>query len=66
MHYALFISAGIDSSRYTLRFVLMHMAQHPEIQKKVQDEIDSVVCRLQRNFLYQKCLGLSIAIAAVI
>jgi len=44
----------------------MHMAQHPEIQKKVQDEIDSVVCRLQSNFLYQKCLGFIISIAAII
>jgi len=66
MHYALYISAGVDTSRYTLRFVLMHMAQHPEIQKKVQDEIDSVVCRFQSNFLYQKCLGFIIFIAAII
>lgn len=35
--------AGIDTSRLTLRYAILHMAVYPEIQSKVQDEIDSVV-----------------------
>jgi len=38
-----FVSAGIDTSRFTLRFAVMHMAKYPEIQRKVQEEIDNVV-----------------------
>jgi len=37
------ISAGIDTSRYTLRFALLHMMAFPDIQAKVQDELDQVV-----------------------
>lgn len=35
--------AGIDTSRLTLRFALLHMAAYPDIQAKVQEEIDRVV-----------------------
>lgn len=35
--------AGIDTSRWTLRYALLHMAAYPDIQAKVQKEIDSVV-----------------------
>ena len=38
-----FVSAGIDTSRMTIRWALLHMAVYPEIQAKVQEEIDSVV-----------------------
>ena len=38
-----FISAGIDTSRLTLRWALLHMVAYPNIQKKVQEEIDKVV-----------------------
>ena len=38
-----FLTAGIDTSRLTLRWALYHMAVYPEIQAKVQEEIDSVV-----------------------
>ena len=37
------IAGGIDTSRYSLRFALLHMAAYPDIQKKVQAEIDSVI-----------------------
>lgn len=35
--------AGIDTSRMTLRWALLHMVAYPEIQAKVQEEIDRVV-----------------------
>ena len=35
--------SGIDTSRLTLRYALLHMAVYPEIQSKVQEEIDRVV-----------------------
>ena len=36
-------SAGLDTSRFTIQFALLHMAAYPEIQKKVREEIDNVV-----------------------
>ena len=33
----------MDTSRFTLRFAVLHMAAYPDIQKKVQAEIDRVV-----------------------
>ncbi|XP_060558042.1 steroid 17-alpha-hydroxylase/17,20 lyase-like [Ruditapes philippinarum] len=35
--------AGIDTSRFTLRFALLHMVAFPDIQGKVQEEIDNAV-----------------------
>lgn len=35
--------AGIDTSRLSLRFAILHMVAYPEIQRKVQDEVDRVV-----------------------
>lgn len=35
--------AGIDTSRLTLRWAILHMAAYPEIQTKVQEEIDRVI-----------------------
>ena len=46
MPHAIFFSAGIDTTRLTLRFALLHMATYPEIQAKVQEEIDRVVGKL--------------------
>ncbi|WAR13178.1 CP17A-like protein [Mya arenaria] len=37
--------AGVDTSRLTLRFALLHMAAYPDIQAKTQEEIDRVVGR---------------------
>ncbi|XP_060566927.1 steroid 17-alpha-hydroxylase/17,20 lyase-like [Ruditapes philippinarum] len=37
--------AGVDTSRFTLRFALLHMVAFPDIQQKVQEEIDNVVGR---------------------
>ncbi|KAK7090042.1 steroid 17-alpha-hydroxylase/17,20 lyase-like [Littorina saxatilis] len=34
--------AGVDSSRLTLDWALLYMAGHPDIQKRAQEEIDSV------------------------
>ena len=45
-HAIYFFSAGIDTTRLTLRFALLHMATYPEIQAKVQEEIDRVVGKL--------------------
>ncbi|XP_046563710.1 steroid 17-alpha-hydroxylase/17,20 lyase-like [Haliotis rubra] len=36
-------SAGIDTTRNTLHWCLLAMALHPDIQKKVQEEVDSVI-----------------------
>ncbi|WAR13174.1 CP17A-like protein [Mya arenaria] len=37
--------AGVDTSRMTLRFALLHMAAYPDIQAIAQEEIDRVVGR---------------------
>ena len=37
------VSAGIDTSRITLYFVIRYMAGLPDIQKKVHEELDKVV-----------------------
>ncbi|XP_072032639.1 cytochrome P450 2J4-like [Amphiura filiformis] len=37
--------AGTDTSANTIRWALLYMIQYPQIQKKVQEEIDSVVGR---------------------
>ncbi|VDI54487.1 Hypothetical predicted protein [Mytilus galloprovincialis] len=37
------VPAGIDTSRVTLGFAVRYMAGLPEIQSKVQEEIDRVV-----------------------
>ena len=39
----IFYIAGIDTSRLSLRFAILHMVAYPEIQKKVQEEVDRVV-----------------------
>ena len=38
-------SAGTDTTRTTLYWLVEYMAMYPEIQKKMQDEIDSVMGR---------------------
>ena len=35
--------AGIDTSRLSLRYAILHMVAYPDIQTKVQEEIDMVV-----------------------
>ncbi|XP_060575779.1 steroid 17-alpha-hydroxylase/17,20 lyase-like [Ruditapes philippinarum] len=35
--------AGIDTTRYTLKGAILHMVAFPDIQEKVQEEIDRVV-----------------------
>ncbi|XP_067683803.1 steroid 17-alpha-hydroxylase/17,20 lyase-like isoform X1 [Haliotis asinina] len=37
------LAAGIDTSRNTLHWCLLAMALHPDIQNKVQEEVDSVI-----------------------
>ncbi|GAB6023743.1 hypothetical protein CHUAL_008499 [Chamberlinius hualienensis] len=37
------IAAGTDTSATTLTWAALYMAKYPEIQKKVQDEIDQVI-----------------------
>ena len=36
-------TAGTDTSRYTLMWVLIYMARNPECQKMLQDEINEIV-----------------------
>ncbi|XP_070557227.1 cytochrome P450 2U1-like [Ptychodera flava] len=40
-----FFRAGADTTNTTLRWTLMFMVSHPEIQKKVHNEIDEVIGR---------------------
>lgn len=40
------ISAGIDTSRITIYFAIRYMAGLPDIQSKVQEEIDRVVGKI--------------------
>ncbi|XP_075396066.1 cytochrome P450 2J2-like [Tenrec ecaudatus] len=40
--------AGTETTATTLRWALLYMAIHPEIQEKVQAEIDRVIGRLQK------------------
>ena len=49
------ISGGIDTSRYSLRFALLHMAAYPDIQEKVQAEIDSVIGMLNKKRILHEC-----------
>ena len=37
--------AGTDTSRMTLWWVILYMAKYPEIQAKMQQEIDAVIGR---------------------
>ncbi|XP_046563662.1 cytochrome P450 1A5-like [Haliotis rubra] len=37
------VGAGIDTTRNTLHWALLAMALNPDIQKKVQEEVDSVI-----------------------
>ena len=37
------VPAGTDTSRQTLKFAILHMIMLPDIQAKVQEEIDKVV-----------------------
>ena len=48
--------AGIDTSRLSLRFAILHMVANPEIQKKVQEEVDRVVGTVNVFFLFHFCL----------
>ena len=35
--------AGIQATRHTLRYAILHMVAYPDIQSKVQDELDAVI-----------------------
>ncbi|XP_072045919.1 cytochrome P450 2J5-like [Amphiura filiformis] len=37
--------AGVETTSTTLRWAFLYMITHPEIQKRIQDEIDSVIGR---------------------
>jgi len=37
------ILAGDDTSSTTLRWILFHLANHPNVQSRLQEEVDSVV-----------------------
>ena len=52
---SLLIQGGTETSRLTFRYLLLHMAAYPEIQTKVQEEIDTVVgeCFIQTDLFKQ-------------
>lgn len=39
----IFLTAGSESTASTISFTLLSLAQHPDIQKKLHQEIDSVL-----------------------
>ena len=43
--------AGTGTTSQTLRFALMYMAFYPDIQRKVQDEIDAVIGKFRPMFV---------------
>ena len=53
-----FSSAGIDTSRLTLRWAILHIVAYPDIQAKCQDEIDRVVGKYILELLSQFYLPL--------
>jgi cytochrome P450 len=38
-------AAGAETTSTTLRWFMLYMIEYPEVQKKIQDEIDAVVGR---------------------
>ncbi|GAB6023745.1 hypothetical protein CHUAL_008501 [Chamberlinius hualienensis] len=44
------VNAGTDTSASTLVWTAMYMAKYPEIQRKVQDEIDSVIGQREPSY----------------
>ena len=50
-------SAGSETTSSTIRWILFYMAKYPEVQAKVQQEIDSVVPRdrLPSMAEYDRC-----------
>ena len=52
------LSAGTDTSRTTLNWVILLVAAHPEVQEKMQKEIDDVVGmvgvnRVKHNYVHK-------------
>jgi len=45
-----FFNAGSETSTTTLTWMVMYIAAHPEVQKKVQDEIDDVFGKGEHDF----------------
>lgn len=43
-----FNNGGVDTGNSTLEFALLYMATWPDIQKKVQEELDRVIGRDRR------------------
>lgn len=51
--YDLFV-AGAETTSNTLEFAMLYMVLHPEVQTKVQEEIDRVVGKSRRVTLEDK------------
>ncbi|XP_068627886.1 cytochrome P450 6B6-like [Battus philenor] len=47
-----FFAAGFETSSSATSFTLHQLAYHPEIQRKVQDEIDSVLAKYDNKLCY--------------
>ena len=48
------IFAGADTSAVALKYAILHIALQPEIQRKIQQEIDSVIGRSRVPSLVDK------------
>ncbi|GAB0089288.1 hypothetical protein DMENIID0001_038070 [Sergentomyia squamirostris] len=49
----LFVLAGFETSSTTMKFCLLELAQHPEIQNRVREEIKSVLLYYENKITYE-------------
>jgi cytochrome P450 family 6 len=53
-----FFVAGFETSSTTMMFCLYEMALHPDMQERLQAEIDSVTQQHDGNITYESILGM--------
>ena len=45
------ISAGVDTSRLTVTYLIGHLVNHPKCQQRVHDELDAVVGKWNSDYI---------------
>ena len=53
-------AAGTDTTRMTLNWIWHYLAAYPEVQKRAQEEVDSVLGKIMKNIegFIEKCIML--------